>query len=559
MGGPVVAEQRPRNSKRRKAEAAFQNAAVTAENLTVGEQPKPTAPGLIVVKTLQEALLAGEHSPAQFARDFLDVEPYPAQAEVLDAFHDARQANFSAGNRVGKTFASGVWLLWKSFYRHSPSASDGMLRTQWQTYKAVNTSLTFEQAKLAFTYALNFAQSSKRFKPFFVDAIHSPFPIMTLRTRNEAGTDWVPSEIHARSLAKNGLYLLGMSINHVQIDECAYVPKYKQIEDVVLLMRLADTGGSLFRISTPNGRNQFFDYYQAGRKGDKNIVSRTLTSWDNPYTDKAYLRDLKKSMLPEMYAQNVMGDFISLSDFFPIDTIERLYTRQTKDGPEPIEYDLPVPPKRSGAIYVMGVDLGQVNDPTVCIVWRIDTQPFQMVYAGEVRGKGWEDGKQFAKSVWEMYTPAMTAVDATGGGGHVAEQLVDELENIIPFVFSSVSKPLILTAIQQAAQNRRFVFPLNSSTQTLVQQMSFYRLDDKGIKQDYVMCLALVNHARETFEQRGYMQTELYEDLSFIDVIHGGELVGGVDLGHGPGTLFTMDARTGLFIPDMGGLNGDDF
>ncbi len=551
----------PRNSKRRKAEANFQNATVTPEAVSVGEQPKPSAPGIIVVKTLQEALLAGEHSPAQFSRDFLDVDPYPAQAEVLDAFHDAKQGNFSAGNRVGKTFASGVWLLWKAFYRHHPSSSDGMLRTEWNTYKAVNTSLTFEQAKLAWTYAYNFANSSKRFKPFFLDAIHSPFPMMTLRTRNETGTEWVQSEIHARSLAKNGLYLLGMSINHIQVDECAYVPKYPTIEDVVLLMRLADTGGSLFRISTPNGRNFFYDYYQLGTKGDPFVVSRTLTSWDNPFTDKTYLRGLQKTMLPEIYEQNVMGAFVSLSDFFPIGIIEKLYTRQTKEGPEPIEYDLPVPPERSGAIYAMGVDLGQYKDPTVCIVWRIDRQPFQTVYVGETRGKGWEAGKQFAKGVWDMYRPVMTAVDATGGGGHVAEQLVSELENVIPFVFSATSKPLILTAVQQAAQNRRFIFPLNSSTQQLVHQMSFYRLDDKELSQDYVMCLALVNHAREEFERKGLMTTEIYEDLAFLDVLRGGEMVGGADLGMGPGTLFTVDPRTGLFVPDydIGGLDGFDF
>ncbi len=89
--------------------------------------------------------------------------------------------------------------------------------------------------------------------------------------------------------------------------------------------------------------------------------------------------------------------------------------------------------------------------------------------------------------------------------------------------------------------------------------MSFYRLDDKEIHQDYVMALALVNHAREEFEKRGYMQTEIYEDLAFIDVLQGGAGLGGVDLGLGPGTLFTMDPRSGLFTPDMGGLDGFDF
>ena len=529
------------------------------QTFTVGETPKAKPPASIIVKNLQDALIDGEKSPSQFMRDFLDVEPYEKQALVLDAVSDAREANFSAGNRVGKTFASGGLLLWKAFFRHHPSQNGITQRTQYNTYKAVNTSLTFEQAKLAWTYAYNFASTSKRFKPFLVDTVHSPFPLMTLRTRDEKG-EWVPTEIHARSLAKNGLYLLGMSINHLQIDECAYVPKYPTIEDEVLRMRLADTGGSIFRFSTPNGRNFFYTYYLEGKKGDLRIVSRTLTSWDNPFVDRAYLKEQKARMLPEYYAQNVMGEFVSLSDFFPMSVIEGLYTRNTKEGVEPIEYALPQG-KVTGGIYVMGADLGSTKDPTEVIVWRVDVNPIQTVYVGTTQGKGWEAGKQKVRDVYGLYTPVVTAVDATGGGGHIAEQLVQELTGVIPFVFSFVSKPLALTSLQQAAQGRRFVFPLNRDTEPMVQQMSFYRTDDKDLVQDKVMALALVNHAYDEWAKQHQMTTTLYDDLAFIDVIQGGAGIGGTDDGFGPGTMFEFDPHSGLFMPTgSGGFNdGFDF
>jgi len=517
--------------------------------VTVGVHPKVQAPAGKGVKNLQDALVDGLNSISQWSRDFLDVEPYPKQGEVLDAIHDAAVANFSAGNRVGKTFVGGITLLWKAFYRHHPSSMQMEQRTHWNDYKAVNTSLSFEQAKLAWNYALKFAQESKRFAPFYLDAVHSPFPLIKLRTKDEKG-EWVPTEVHARSLAKKGFYLLGLSINHLQVDECAYVPGYEIIEQEVLLMRLADTGGSLFRFSTPNGRNHFFKLYGEGLKGNPDVVSRTLTTWDNPFVSRKYLQEQQKTMLPEYYQQNVMGAFVSLSDFFPLDTIVGLY----KDT----DYPLQVEPVQGG-VYVMGADLGAKHDPTVVQVWRIDVEPAQTVFIDSRRGGGWEQGRKFVCDVYGKYLPVQTAVDATGGGGHVAEQLVneDKLPNVIQFVFSHSSKPLILTSLQDASQRRRFVFPYCTQTQELVSQMSFYRIADDKIAQDYVMSLALVNHAYDKWTEQHHLTTTIYEDLSFIETLRGGQAVAG-DV-YGPGTLFRLDPGTGMYLPETGGFDYGSF
>lgn len=536
----------PANNRRTaKDAAALKQGAVVVS----GEPAIQKAPAGRIIKNLQDALIDGLHSPSQWARDFLDVDPYPAQAAIIDAIHDATVANFSAGNRVGKTFVSGITLLWKAFYRHHPPAMELEQRTHWNDYKAVNTSLSFEQAKLAWNYALKFAQESKRFAPFFVDAVHSPFPLIKLRTKNERG-DWVPAEIHARSLAKGGFYLLGLSINHLQVDECAYVPGYLKIEQEVLIMRLADTGGSIFRFTTPNGRNHFFKLYEEGLKGDPNIVSRTLTTWDNPYVSRAYLREQQKKMLPEYYQQNVMGAFVSLSDFFPLEAIESLY--------QDVDYSFPVEPVK-GAVYVMGADPGAKHDPTVVTVWRIDVKPVQTVFIGARRGGGWDQARRFICDTYGKYTPVRTAVDATGGGGYVAERLAEEdkIPGLIQFVFSNTSKPLILASVQTAALGRVFIFPYCTDTMELVSQMSFYRLDDNRITQDYVMSLALCNYAYDEWTAQHRMQTTIYDDLAFVELLRGGEAMAGTDE-YGPGTLFRVDPASGLYVPDMW-TQGDEY
>lgn len=529
-----------RNKRAKKEQELLRNKPVQPEQLQSGAAPTISAPAQIVRKTLQDALIDGFEDPAQFARDFLDLDPYTAQDTFLVNSRDAAEANFVAGNRVGKSWVGGVVLLWRGFYRYISPYTAPDRASPHVTYKAVSTSLTLDQAKLAWNYAVTFAES-RRFRPFVTDTIFNPFPTMTLRTRNEQG-DWVKSELWARSLAKGGLYLLGHSLGFVLVDECAYIKNYPTIEDEVLRMRLADQGGALFRISTPNGRNHFFNYYQSGLTGDPRYYSQRVTTWDNPYVSRPFIEEMRERMLAEYYAQNVMAEFVSLSDFFKLESIQALYSEQ--------DYALPLEPE-AGADYVMGVDLGAMRDPTVVIVWRVDRDPVETVYVGELRNANWRASREFAVNVYGTYRPAVTLVDATGVGAPIAQQLIEEdgLTGVEQFIFSAASKPEIMVRLQDAVQRKKFVFPYVQQTKELINQLSFYRLDDKNIAQDYPIALALVNLARERFEARHSMRTELYDDLRAVDVLRGGAALGGAEDLMGNGTLFEHDWRTGLFIP----------
>lgn len=513
--------------------------------VVVGAAPKASPPVAIVQKTLQDALIDGYNDPVMFARDFLDVDPYPKQCEFLRSMRDTSESNFVAGNRVGKSWLGGVALTWKAFYRHISPYTRPERVTPHNVYKSVSVSLTLDQAKLAWNYALTFMSTSKRFKPFLQDYIYNPFPTIYLKTRNEKG-EVVPSEVWARSLAKNGLYLLGHSINFILPDECAYIPKYPTIEDEVIRMRLADTGGSIMRISTPNGRNFFYNYFQQGQAGDPRFFSYRITTLDNPYVSREYVDQQKERMIPEYYAQNVLAEFVSLSDFFRVEDIQKLYT--TPDG-DAIELTLPQDPTPKG-VYVMGADLGALRDPTVVEVWRIDGKDPQVVFLGAVQNGRWEASRAYVRTVYERYRPVRTVIDATGNGQPIFQQLIDEdgLEGTEGFIFSHTSKPDIMTRLQDAVQRRKFTFPYTLETQTLVQQLSFYRLDDKDIKQDYVIATALANRAYELATANLGLDTEIYDDLAVISVLRGGEGLIGADV-MGPGTIFQLDPTTGLYIP----------
>jgi hypothetical protein len=555
--------------------------AVRGNNKTMKKLQKPTAQpaptqevkdkriNTIFVKTFSEALRDGFYDIAEFSRHFLNVNPTEVQQNVGVGVRDTLESTISAANRTGKSHWVAQWLAWRAFYRYHSSHYDSSKLTPHNTYKAVSVSMTLEQAKLSWNYALTFAQDSPRFKHFIEDVRMSPFPEIKLRTKNEHG-DWVISEIWARSIAKKGLYLLGQSLSAVAVDECAFIKDYPEIEDNVIRMRLADQCGSILRVSAPNGRNFFYDYYLKGLNAngepssDSRYFSYKITSWENPWVPRQYLEQMKAVMIPEYYQQNIMAEFVSLSDFFPLKAIGKLY--------EDVDYELPDSLAEAkadvGGNYVMGVDLGAQRDPTVIIVIKVSDSPkmpHEVVFVKELRNPSWRRVREYIMNVALKYGCVRICIDGTGNGGPVAQALIEEdgLQNAESFVFTPSSKPQVLTTLQDAVQQRRFVFPMVTQTKTLIQQLSFYVLDDKKINQDWVISLGLANRALDLFQRQGHWYTEVPDSLAIINIKSGGRDVphdlvysGDVDAYEG-GFAFKLNQDSGLFEPidQMGGDN----
>lgn len=520
-----------------------------AGQVKVGQQPavQYNTPGIIVKKTFEEALVAGRYSISSFANDFLDVEFYPAQVKVFDEMIEASEITISAANRTGKSFGAGVWVLWKAFYQHIPERTRPEKLSKRNPYKVFTTSLSQDQANLSWNYALSFAENTKFKKEFLRDVVRSPFPEMHIRTK--VSGSWDTSIIGSRSLSKGATYILGHSLAAILVDECAFVPKYEGLEDLVLKMRLADWGGTIMRISSPYGKsNHLYRYYLQGQPNAKGVrdpryYSAALATWDNPYISKAFLEELRGSMSPELFAQNVGGQFISLHDFFSQEVIQGLY-----DG---IEYLLG---RATGGPFVMGVDLGAVRDATIITVFDISVEPFQMVYLAEVRNASWASVTDAVAGAIQRYAPVKVVIDETGVGKPIVEKLQSEHDNVVGFAFSASTKPALLTSLQDAAQRRAFVFPFTAATRPLIDQLSIYRLDDKGIDTDYVMSLALAWRAAELATRSNRLETELYDDLLVVPVYGQGrgvpaDLVLGDDELYAGGLRFGLDRRTGFFVP----------
>ena len=109
--------------------------------------------------------------------------------------------------------------------------------------------------------------------------------------------------------------LRGYSLKHLVLDEFAF---HKEgVFDTILRPALADRKGSALFISTPEGRNAFYDVYVNGQTGMKGWKSWHLTSHDNPMLDPEELAHAKETMAGWQYRQEFEASFDAKgSEFF---------------------------------------------------------------------------------------------------------------------------------------------------------------------------------------------------------------------------------------------------
>ena len=109
--------------------------------------------------------------------------------------------------------------------------------------------------------------------------------------------------------------LRGYSLKHLVLDEFAF---HKEgVFDTILRPALADRKGSALFISTPEGRNSFYDVYMNGETGKTGWKSWHLTSHDNPLLDPDELEAAKETMAGWQYRQEFEASFDAKgSEFF---------------------------------------------------------------------------------------------------------------------------------------------------------------------------------------------------------------------------------------------------
>lgn len=219
----------------------------------------------------------------------------------------------------------------------------------------------------------------------------------------------------------------------VVIDEAARVA----VEDWTDAIQptLADADGDAILISTPHGRNWFWEEWQRGQTGTSYIQSWRAPSSANPNPRIQKAAALAKERVPnQTYRQEWLAEFVD--DGLALFTIEDI-DRATIGA-------IGTQPRQPGHTYVTSIDLGRKQDTTVINTFDTTTKPYQRVAFERIDRVPWPVIQQVIERRVRAYG-GRTFIESNGIGDPVIGNLQVSVEE---FVTSPKSKVQALQALQ---------------------------------------------------------------------------------------------------------------
>lgn len=201
--------------------------------------------------------------------------------------------------------------------------------------------------------------------------------------------------------------LRGREATAIVVDEAAFLPE-SVVTDVAMPM-LATSEGSLTLISTPNGRNHFYRFYDLGQQGKHGIWSRTAPSIESPWVSERYLAIQRELVSARAFRVEYEASFEdSEGRVFRTEDLESCLTDRL--------------PSIEGSVSI-GIDLAQHRDFCAIVVLKGRREQFAIQTVERWNRVTWEATLCRIADIIEPFPDAMVLVDATAMGSHPFEAL----------------------------------------------------------------------------------------------------------------------------------------
>lgn len=381
----------------------------------------------------------------------------------------------AAGTKTGKTFGLSIWLL-----RHA-----------WNNYQSMNwwTAPTLRQAKIAYNYIGRWIPRHR------ARTNRTEMAYYLLRSDGS-----VHSTMEFRS-ADNPDSLRGEGVHAAVVDEAGFWNRESFISVQTTLTR---TRGLLRIISTPKGRNWFYDEWYKGwpanPKRDPEYASYKLPTASNPTVPSESIEYARRNMPADAFRQEYEAEFLSES----AGVFRGFHECATSEL-----YDKPVPHRR----YAIGIDWAKHEDYTVMVVGDLATR--DLVHIEAYQGQDWNLNIDRAIKLAKAWNQADVLIDATG----VGDPIYDAMRSVYPGTYGySIStnnaKKALIQKLQLAFERREIGIPAPAIhrsepqkfrvAEALLDELSMYsyKISPTGTMQfsapdgyhdDYVIALALLN------------------------------------------------------------------
>lgn len=259
----------------------------------------------------------------------------------------------------------------------------------------------------------------------------------------------------------------------VILDEVAFAKNLWKLWTESIRATLSDFKGDAWFMSTPKGKNDFYKIYMRGKSGEENWQSWQMSTYMNPYIDPAEIDDAKKD-LPELaFSQEYLAEFN--------DNVANPFgTAFIAQCTFPISTQPAV---------CYGIDLAKSHDWSVVI--GLDKHG-SVCYLDR-----WQSDWRTTKEKILRLPQGAIAIDSTGVGDPIGEDIQRVKGNVEAFKFTAISKQQIMEGLAVAIQSRIITFPegiitdeLNNFEYIYTRTGVKYSAPD-GLHDDVVCALAL--------------------------------------------------------------------
>lgn len=260
------------------------------------------------------------------------------------------------------------------------------------------------------------------------------------------------------------------------IDEAAFAKQLWTRWTESIRATLSDFKGDAWFLSTPKGKNDFHKLFMRGKMSEENWMSWQMSTYSNPFIDPAEVDDAKKD-LPELaFSQEYMAEFNeNVANPFGVEFINQC------------TYGMSTLPA-----VVFGIDLAKSFDYAVIV--GLDKNGSVCYF------DRWQSDWRTTTEKILALPAAPIAIDATGSGDPIGEDINRRRGDVEQFKFTSNSKQQLMEGLAVAIQSRKIVFPEGHITEELKNfEYEFTRTGVKysapaGLHDDCVCALALAWH-----------------------------------------------------------------
>lgn len=405
-------------------------------------------------------------------REAIGFEPHDKQWDVLEC--NKRFIALCWGRRSGKTFLAAYIAL------------KYLLTIDVQNKRGHNIWIvapTYDLAKRSWDYLMYWIPKiNKAFSGKFLKVNKSTYTIESL----------TGSKLELKS-SDNPASLLGIGLDLLIVDEAARVNE--DVWRTHLRPTLTDRGGRAIFISTPYGKNWFYEMMLKGTDEDEQYNEyayfhmKTVENTTIPNVEREVL-GAKLELSANEYMQEYEAEFIEGAGSVFRGVRDVLYNCEFKGFPFIEEaYD-------GNAVYQGGLDLARMTDFTVATVVNRATNVFKVTAIDRFNELDWKVQKPRIELISEKYGNPVFNAERNNIGDAIIEDLPG---NFRPFTTTSASKKDLINNLSILIEQKKILIP---NIPVLVAELEAYSYEvtksgnvtynaPLGYHDDMVMSLAL--------------------------------------------------------------------